>query len=87
MLFQLQVLFGYLRLSQKRFYDTLSFCQAFTDYDGLPISLFEQKDINEFAGMLFDKLEGNRECASLLARTLRGKVVWKTRSTETPYRR
>jgi ubiquitin C-terminal hydrolase len=86
MLFQLQVLFGYLRLSQKRFYDTLSFCQSFIDYDGHPISLFEQKDINEFAGMLFDKLESNPDCAALLARTLRVKAVWKTRSTETPYR-
>lgn len=27
-LFQLQVMFGYLRLSEKRFYDTLSFCKV-----------------------------------------------------------
>ena len=27
-LFQLQVLFGYLRLSEKRFYDTLGFCKV-----------------------------------------------------------
>lgn len=26
--FQLQVMFGYLRLSEKRFYDTLSFCKV-----------------------------------------------------------
>lgn len=28
LLFQLQVMFGYLRLSEKRFYDTLSFCKV-----------------------------------------------------------
>ena len=27
-LFQLQVMFGYLRLSEKRFYDTMSFCKV-----------------------------------------------------------
>jgi hypothetical protein len=57
LLFQLQVMFAYLRLSQKRYYDTLPFCRAFKDYDGMPISLTEQKDINEFAGnVLFDQL-------------------------------
>ena len=61
MIFQLQVLFGYLKLSQKRVFDTLGFCQSFIDYDGLPLSLMEQKDINEFGGMLFDKLESNAQ--------------------------
>lgn len=85
-LFQLQVMFGYLRLSEKRFFDTIGFCEAFPDYDGQPISLVEQKDINEFAGMLFDKLECNPLCSALLSRTVRGAMVFKTRSTETPYR-
>lgn len=85
-LFQLQVLFGYLRLSQKRYYDTLPFCQAIIDYDGSPISLTEQKDINEFAGMLFDKLEKTAEANEILRQTIRGTLVWKTKSLETPYR-
>ena len=87
MLFQLQVLFGYLSYSQKRFYDTLPFCQSFIDYDGNPISLDEQKDINEFAVMLFDKLEnGSEECKDLLSSTIRGKLVYKTKSIETSYK-
>lgn len=85
-LFQLQVLFGYLKVSQKRYYDTLPFCKVFKDYDGEPIRLGEQKDINEFAGMLFDKLEHNKQCADLLSRTIRGELVYKTRSTETTYK-
>jgi ubiquitin C-terminal hydrolase len=85
-LFQLQVLFGYLRLSQKKFYDTITFCESFKDYDGQPISLIEQKDINEFAGMLFDKLESNGECKKALGNTIQGKVVYKTKSLESAYR-
>jgi ubiquitin C-terminal hydrolase len=86
MLFQLQVMFGSMRLSQRRYYDTLPFCRSFIDYDGQPVNLGEQKDINEFAGMLFDKLEHNKDCAALLADTLQGTMVWKTRSTESAYR-
>eukprot|EP00981_Chlorochromonas_danica_P000418 scaffold96_cov167-Ochromonas_danica.AAC.25 len=85
-LFQMQVMFGYLRLGQKRYYDTLPFCRSLIDYDGQPLSLVEQKDINEFAGMLFDKLERNPACADLLKRTIQGTLVWQTRSLETPYR-
>jgi ubiquitin C-terminal hydrolase len=86
LLFQLQVMFGFMKFSQKRYYDTLPFCREFLDYDGEPISLTEQKDINEFAGMLFDKLEHNPEAAALLANTILGKIVYRTRSIETPYR-
>ena len=86
MLFQLQVMFGFMKLSQKRFYDTLPFCLAFRDYDGSPISLVEQKDINEFAGMLFEKLEHCPEGKRLLGDTIQGTIVWKTTSIENDYR-
>ena len=39
----LQVLFGYLQVSQKSWCDTLPFCLAFKDYDGSPIRVNEQK--------------------------------------------
>ena len=86
LLFQLQVLFGYLHLSQKKCYDTLPFCRAFKDYDGQCLSLSEQKDINEFASMLFEKLESNKQCGSLLQKLFGGKLVWQIISTETEYR-
>ncbi|CAM9309084.1 unnamed protein product [Discosporangium mesarthrocarpum] len=57
-LFQLQVLFASLRISQRQYYDTRPFCSVFMDYDGQPIRLREQKDVNEFCTQLFDKLEG-----------------------------
>ena len=86
LLFQLQVLFGYLRLSQKRYYDSLPFCRSFRDYDGQCVSMSEQKDINEFASMLFEKLEHNTLCADLLRRSFGGKLVWQIISTENEYR-
>lgn len=54
---QLQLLFGHLAWSQKSFFDTLHFCSNFRDYSGLPINIGEQKDVNEFAALLFDQLE------------------------------
>jgi Ubiquitin carboxyl-terminal hydrolase len=42
-LFQLQVLFGKLQISQKRYCDTRSFCLSFKDYDGTPIRMGEQR--------------------------------------------
>lgn len=35
----------------------MSFCRTLTDYSGEPLRLQEQKDVNEFCTMLFDKLE------------------------------
>ncbi|CAM9942345.1 unnamed protein product, partial [Choristocarpus tenellus] len=58
-LFQLQVLFASLRVSQRQYYDTLPFCSVFKDYDGQPTRLAEQKDVNEFCTQLFGKLEGS----------------------------
>jgi ubiquitin C-terminal hydrolase len=85
-LFELQVLFGYLRFSQKNYCDTLSFCRAFKDYDGEPVRLGEQKDVNEFAAMLFEKLETNEDCKALLQNCFGGKLVWQIISTESAYR-
>ncbi|RYH19527.1 hypothetical protein EON65_26000 [archaeon] len=85
LLLQMQMMFAYLKYSQKRVYDTLPFCKALIDYDGQPISLSEQKDINEFAGMLFDKLEKNSAAAELLAQTIQGTYIWQTKSLETTY--
>ena len=85
-LFELQVLFAYLRLSQKNYCDTRAFCKTFRDFDGEVIRMGEQKDANEFAGMLFEKLEANKACAELLKRCFGGTLVWQTISTESTYR-
>ena len=42
MLMMMQVLFGYLLVSEKLFYDTTPFCESFLDLDGNPISASEQ---------------------------------------------
>jgi ubiquitin C-terminal hydrolase len=59
--FQLQVLFGYLRVGQKRCYDTVHFCKSIKDTSGAPIVVSEQKDVNEFCQTLFDQLEKSSE--------------------------
>jgi len=57
-LFQLQVLFSFLALSQKKYFDTKPLCSVFKD-GGEPLNVGEQKDVNEFCGMLFDELEAS----------------------------
>ena len=81
-LFELQILFCYLRLSQKKYCDTIAFAKVFKDYDMEPIRLGEQKDINEYASMLFDKLESNQECKSLIQEKFGGELVWQVISTD-----
>lgn len=83
LLHQLQLMFANLSLSHKRFYDTLPFCKAFTDYDGRPLNLSEQKDVDEFAAQLFDKLEGSM--ADVLAKTFQGKLIHQMLSQECPH--
>eukprot|EP01130_Rhizamoeba_saxonica_P002958 TRINITY_DN1299_c0_g2_i1.p1 TRINITY_DN1299_c0_g2~~TRINITY_DN1299_c0_g2_i1.p1 ORF type:complete len:2014 (+),score=509.93 TRINITY_DN1299_c0_g2_i1:1-6042(+) len=58
MLFQLQTLFAHLQESEKRYYDPISFCKTYKDFDGQPVNLMEQQDANEFFNVVFDKLEG-----------------------------
>ena len=81
-MFELQMLFCQLKLSQKKYCDTIDLAKVFKDFDQEPIRLGEQKDINEFAAMLFDKLECNQECKSLIRNVFGGNLVWQVISTE-----
>ena len=65
-----------MQVSQKRYCDTRPFCGSFRDYDGEPIRLGEQRDVNEFANMLFEKLEAaNPAGARLIRATFGGTIV------------
>ena len=50
-------MFAHLQLSRQSFYDTAAFCDELRDASGERINLTEQKDVNEFAGQVFDQLE------------------------------
>lgn len=58
LMWQLQLLFGYLQESEKQFYETRQLCLAYKDYDGLPVNTSLQMDVDEYFAQLFDKLEG-----------------------------
>ncbi len=62
-LHHLQVAFGSMRVSTKHFYDTLPLCKAIAKADGAPLNLSEQRDANEFATQLFDKIESESPAA------------------------
>jgi hypothetical protein len=45
-----------LQESEKMMYDTRPFCDVYT-YEGKPVRVGEQMDVEEFFNMLFDRLE------------------------------
>lgn len=57
MLYQLQVLFAGLLKSEKQYVSPKGFCHAFKDWDGNPTNVLEQMDVEEFFGMLMDRIE------------------------------
>jgi len=86
-LFQLQALFAFLQTSEKKYSDTLAFCKSLTDYTGEPLRLTEQKDVNEFCGMLFDKLETlDPRVDKLLKSLFGGTLVYQIISRECSHR-
>ena len=56
LLFQMQKLFLNLQESQKKYYNTIGFCNSYKD-NGQPINPSNQMDADEFFNMLFEKLE------------------------------
>jgi hypothetical protein len=56
LLYQMQVIFGHLQESEKKYYDMQDFCNAYK-CDGQPTNTNVQMDVDEFLTMLFDKLE------------------------------
>jgi ubiquitin carboxyl-terminal hydrolase 9/24 len=44
-------------MSQKQYVNPKAFCHSYKDYDGQPVNVIEQKDVEEYMNQLFDKLE------------------------------
>eukprot|EP01022_Parablepharisma_sp_SALTPOND_P026524 TRINITY_DN64327_c6_g1_i1.p1 TRINITY_DN64327_c6_g1~~TRINITY_DN64327_c6_g1_i1.p1 ORF type:complete len:2209 (+),score=297.78 TRINITY_DN64327_c6_g1_i1:12673-19299(+) len=57
LLYQTQCLFAALNESVKQYYNPKIFCHAFKDWDGKPINVLEQMDVDEFFNLLMDKIE------------------------------
>ena len=56
-LYELQILFSHLMYSERIDFSLEMFCQAYKDWDGNPINVTVQMDVDEYFNMLFDKLE------------------------------
>ena len=57
LLYQLQLMFGHLNESEKKWYDTRELCAAYRDIESKPINASIQMDVDEFFNLLFDQLE------------------------------
>lgn len=42
---------------EKQYYNPKKFLKAFKDFDGSPIDVYVQKDVDEFFNMFMDRLE------------------------------
>lgn len=59
MLYQLQYLFSSLQFSDKQYINPKMFAATIKDFDGNPINVNEQMDVDEFFNYFMDKLEGS----------------------------
>ncbi|KAG0045590.1 hypothetical protein BGZ83_009224 [Gryganskiella cystojenkinii] len=85
LLYQLQVLFGHLQGSMKRSYNAHSFCYAYKDWDGNPMNVAIQMDVDEFFNILFDRLESSVKSTpqeELFKKQYGGKLVQQIKSKD-----
>jgi len=83
------VLFGYLRMSEREFYDTHKFCECITATTATAaaadsrMAFMEQQDVNEFCGLLFEKLSTTKaECETLLQFCFGGSLKYTITETD-----
>ncbi len=57
LLYQLKVMFATMREPSLGVYNATHLCPLITDFDGKPLSINEQKDVDEFFGLFLDRLE------------------------------
>ena len=57
LLYQLKVAFGSLEEPSLGTYNATHLCPIIKDFDGMPLSIHEQKDADEFFGLFLDRLE------------------------------
>ncbi|KAJ3428845.1 ubiquitin carboxyl-terminal hydrolase faf-x-related [Anaeramoeba flamelloides] len=77
-LYQLQKIFANLSENQMQYVDTSKFAKSYKDWNGQPLNPMIQMDVDEFFGMLFDRIEKRLEELkepNFLADLFRGKLV------------
>ncbi|KAF9352724.1 hypothetical protein BGX26_009493 [Mortierella sp. AD094] len=85
LLFQLQALFGNLQESIRRAYNAHGFCYAYKDWDGNPMNVAVQMDVDEFFNILFDRLENSVKSTpqeELFKQQYGGKLVQQIKSKD-----
>ncbi|KAF9113716.1 hypothetical protein BGX27_000930 [Mortierella sp. AM989] len=85
LLYQLQALFGNLQESIRRAYNAHGFCYAYKDWDGNPMNVAVQMDVDEFFNILFDRLENSVKSTpqeELFKRQYGGKLVQQIKSKD-----
>ena len=56
-LYQFQLTMVSLQKSHQQYFDPRRFCMAYKDFEGNPVNVLEQMDVDEFFNTFMDKLE------------------------------
>ena len=86
LLSQLQLMFGYLQESEKKWFDTRELCGVIRDAEGAAVNPSIQMDADEFFMQLFEQLEGalkETPQADLLKKLFQGQMVMQMLNKDT----
>eukprot|EP01119_Soliformovum_irregulare_P016659 TRINITY_DN4860_c0_g1_i1.p1 TRINITY_DN4860_c0_g1~~TRINITY_DN4860_c0_g1_i1.p1 ORF type:complete len:2591 (-),score=801.00 TRINITY_DN4860_c0_g1_i1:32-7804(-) len=85
---ELQNTFGYLQASEKVCYAPQGLCQTYRDWDGRPINVHVQQDVDEFMNLLCQRIEDQLKGSphgKLLSSIFTGKTSNEVRSIDRDY--
>jgi ubiquitin carboxyl-terminal hydrolase 34 len=85
LLYSMKVLFAKMQNSYSKAVEPKDFVEAITDYEGEPIDISIQMDVDEFYNLVFDRLEGQMsslEMKSSFRGYYGGQLVQQVKSTE-----
>lgn len=88
LLYQLQIMFGFLLKSRQRAYDTMPFCKSYKGIDGQSMNVYQQMDADEFFSVLLDRLEmalKGRVEEKMFQRHFGGEILQEIKSNECPH--
>ncbi|PRP81656.1 hypothetical protein PROFUN_01163 [Planoprotostelium fungivorum] len=87
-LYQLQNIFASVQESERAHYEPVGFCNAYRDWEGRPMNIHQQQDVEEFFNLLCQRMETRLKGTSqekLLSSIFAGKICNEIRSVDENY--
>eukprot|EP01117_Protostelium_nocturnum_P003746 TRINITY_DN1501_c0_g1_i2.p1 TRINITY_DN1501_c0_g1~~TRINITY_DN1501_c0_g1_i2.p1 ORF type:complete len:1731 (-),score=672.01 TRINITY_DN1501_c0_g1_i2:2343-7535(-) len=88
LIYQIQCIFGNLQESERATYEPRGFCHAYRDWEGRPMNVHQQQDVEEFFNLLCQRIEARlkgTDQEKLLQNIFAGKICNEIRSVDENY--